>query len=514
MNKLELFKTLRQHRKLAEKRMVDLEKNKVAKWLSYIATAFVIIYVLMFAIMFASIGNNLRTMSSIEFLFCLLPGIVLLDFSTRFMAQQTPSQIVKPYVLLPLPKYMCVDFFLGGQMLNWTNIFWFVLVIPYCLMAVIFSYGIWAFIGILLLFWLIELCISQFYLIVRTLINDTLLWWIMPIAFVIAGLMPGFNWNKSEYIFSNFTKFFDIENFFRFYGQLGTGIEEGKSWPYLLFIIILAVLLFVNRRIQYTHVMTELTRVEKTITVGNKNRMKFLDRLGELGLYLGLEIKTTYRNKNPRKSFIMGICIVVLFSLLVSFTDVYDSTYMGNFWCLYNYAIFGAMTLVKIMANEGNYIDGLMVRHENILQILRAKYWFNCIVLLLPFTLMMPTVISGKWTFLMVLSYGVFTAGFQFFMLFQLAVLNRITQPMNTKFISKNGMENSKWQIIIEMFSLFVPVVFVSILQTVLNDTTAHLTMLGIGLVFILTHRIWLRNIYKRFMQRRYESLAGFRACR
>ncbi len=514
MKRLELFKTLRKHRRLAEERMIDLEKNKAAKWIMYIAAAFVVLYLIIYAIIFALIANDMRTMSSIEFLLCALPVIFALDFSCRFMMQQTPSQVVKPYVLLPISKYTCVDFFLTGQMLNTSNLIWFFFLVPYCLMSVVFSYGLWACVGVLFFFWVFELCISQFYLIVRTLINDTLLWWLMPLALVIIAMLPGADFSNIDYIFSNFTKFYDFEDFFRFYGNIGEAMEEGSFVPYIGIVSLLALLFFINRRIQFSHVMSELSRVEKVVTVSGKNRLKFLDKLGKIGLFLGLEIKTSLRNKNPRKGFIMGISIVIMFSMLIIFTDVYDSVYMGNFWCMYNYTIFGAMSLVKIMCNEGNYIDGLMVRKENILQILRAKYFFNCIILLLPFCLMLPTVISGKWDFMMVFSYAIFTAGFQFFLLFQLAVSNRISQPLNTKFISKSGMENSKWQVIIEMFALFVPVVFVSILQAFLGNTWAYIIMFTIGLIFILCHKIWLRNIYNRFMNRRYENMEGFRASR
>lgn len=513
-SRLWLFKALRHHRKLAEKRMIDLEKNKVAKYIMYFMTGLVVVYLLMFAVSFAMAANSIRTMSSVEFLCCLIPFIVLLDFCIRFMAQQTPSQIIKPYVLLPVPKYTCIDFFLGGQMINWSNLTWFIMIIPYCLMSVLFSYGFWACIGLLLFFWLLELCISQFYLIVRTLITDTLLWWILPIGVAILGILPGVKWAELFAGNFKFLKIFDFEDMFRFYGQAGTGIETGQVWPYLMMLALLIALICINRPLQYSHVMKEVARVEKATVIKNPSNMKFLDRLGEIGLFLGLEFKTAFRNKNPRKQTITGIVLIVMLSLITIFTDAYDSPYMRNFWCIYDFALFGIFGLVKVMANEGNYIDGLMVRKENILQILKAKYYFQCLILILPFTLCMAPVISGKWSIFMVLACGIFTAGFQFFLLFQLAVINRSSQPLNTKFISKNGMENNKWQFIIEMICMFVPVALLTLLQATLGVTWAYVTMIVIGIGFIATHNIWLRNIYNRFMRKRYENMEGFRATR
>lgn len=513
-----LFKELRRHRKLSEQRMVDLEKNKVAKWVMYFVTGLVYVYLLIFAISFAMIANNTTTTTALELICSLIPIVVAIDFGVRFMAQQTPSQMIKPYVLLPIKRYTCVNFFLTGQMINLSNLTWFVMLIPYCLMSVVFSYGLWACIGLLFFFWVLELCISQFYLIVRTLITDSLLWWLLPAGIAALAMSPGVSWADVSTQFSTFdfnaSKLFSIEDALNFYGNIGTGIETGRIMLYLIPILLLTALFFINRQLQFSHVMTELSRVEKVKTMRSTSNMKFLDRLGELGLFIGLEIKTAMRNKNPQKSMLMSISSVIILSIIIIFTDVYDNAYMTNFWCIYIFALFGIMTIIKIMANEGNYIDGLMVRKENILQILHAKYWFNCIVLIIPLLLCLPQVISGKWSILMVLACGIFTAGFQFFMLFQLAVINRISQPLNTKFISKNGMENNKWQFIIEMICFFVPVALISLLQMMIGTTWAYIAMIIIGMAFILTHPLWLRNIYNRFMRNRYKNMEGFRATR
>ncbi len=510
MNRLQLFVALRKHRKLSEERHFDSQRNKYASWLMYFGAAYFLVCMLMAAICLSLAANDLKSMSTIEFLFCLVPFMTVADFSLRFVVQDTPSQIVKPYILLPIPKYTCVDCFIISQMMEWANLTWFVIIIPYCIMSVLFSHGLAICIGILFLFWVLELTISQFYLIVRALINDTLLWWLLPIGIVILALLPGCHF---DYI-SDLESFFSFDDFVLFYGNIGTGVECGRVWPYMLFIALLAIVTQINRKVQYAHVKSEVTRKEKEAKIKKSHSLDFLNRLGELGLYLALEIKSNWRNKNPRKSLITSIFTVCTFSVIIVFTDVYDSSVMKNFWCLYDYAIFGAMTLSAVMCIEGNYIDGLMVRRENILQILRAKYWFNSAMLLLPFCLMLPTVISGKWSLLMVVAYGVFTAGFQFFLLFQLAVINRTCRPLNTKFVSKDGSGNSLWQAIVVTFCLIVPVVLASLLQSIFSDDTAYTLMLIIGITFISTHNLWLRNIYNRFMKRRYENLEGFRSTR
>ena len=253
--------------------------------------------------------------------------------------------------------------------------------------------------------------------------------------------------------------------------------------------------------------------MEKTKAYTSKH-YAFLEKRGEVGQYIQLEIKSTMRNKNVRKAFIYAVSIVFILSILISLTDVYDTKYMTNFWCLYNFVIYGAMLLVKVMCNEGNYIDCLMVRRENILKLLQAKYIFYSAILLFPFILMLPTVFAGKWSLFMLISYAFFTAGFQYFILFQMAVYNKQTTPLNTKFISKNGIENNYFQIVAEMSAFIIPMMLVSTLQALFGETISYVVMLTIGMIFILTHPIWLRNIYLRMMKKKYELLDGFRASR
>ena len=165
------------------------------------------------------------------------------------------------------------------------------------------------------------------------------------------------------------------------------------------------------------------------------------------------------------------------------------------------------------MGPEGNYIDLLLVHRENILTLLRAKYYFYCAIILLPFLLLLPTIISGKFSLLMILAYMFITTGPEYCLLFQLAVWNKSTLPLNDKITGKNQLEN-KLQLIIELVVFFVPVALVLVLQGIFNDTVAFVVMIVIGLAFTIANPYWMRNIYKRMMLRRYENLDGFHSTR
>ena len=504
MNRLQIIRELRHHRKLAEKRAVNYEQNKTAKYVMWFLGGFVIVYLMFFAVMFSLIANESASVTAIELMMGLAPFILLVDFLFRFLAQQTPSQIVKPYVLLPIPTSTCIDTFIGTSLFNWGNLIWFAMLVPFAIMSVLFVEGFWATLGFLFCFYLLILANSQWYSIVRTLVNNSLFYWIVPVVVYALVALPILLKGGSE-------KGFD--DFFDFYAGIGTAISDGSSLPYLGAFALLVVLVAINRRLQMTNVMRELSKTEQT-KLRNVSQFAYFDRFGEVGQYIKLEIKSILRNKNPRKGFIVATALVLMMSILIAYTTVYDGQFGTNFWCVYNFFIYGSMQLTKIMCNEGNYIDGLMVRRENILKLLKAKYIFSTATLVFPFVLMLPPVISGKWSLLMVVSYAIFTAGFQYFILFQMAVYNKQAIPLNTKFISKSGVENNYFQVVIQIAGLFLPVVLISVLLLFLNETVAYIIILAIGAGFIAAQPLWLRNIYNRMMRRKYVLMEGFRSSR
>ena len=186
---------------------------------------------------------------------------------------------------------------------------------------------------------------------------------------------------------------------------------------------------------------------------------------------------------------------------------------MTSFICLYNYAVLPIMTLGQVMSFEGNYIDGLMSRKESIFNLLRAKYYLTTLIILVPFLIMFFPIAKEKITLLTAIAYLIFVAGFVFFMLLQLAVYNTRTLPLNANLMKSN--KSSNWiQGLITGCAFMLPLLIDKLLSALLPEEVAHIILIVIGLGFIATHNLWIKNIYKRFMKRRYKNMEEFRASR
>ena len=250
-------------------------------------------------------------------------------------------------------------------------------------------------------------------------------------------------------------------------------------WLFPLAILVLCGLFMVNRHLQFKFVYEEISK-QKEKQLKKVSQFAFFNRFGIIGEYLKIELKSNLRNKTMKQRCIMSLTLVIIFSSIVAYSDIYDNP---------------------------------MMTRENILSLLKAKYWFYCVVLIIPFVIMLPAVFTGKFTLLMLFGYMFLVAGLIHFIIFQLAVYNKQTIPLQLKVTGKGNFENGI-QIVIEMAALIIPGMIVGIGYLTVGLTATYIFMCVLGLAFIVTYPIWIRNIYKRMMKRRYENIEGFLASR
>lgn len=492
MNKLELFKLLRKHINLSYRRSPAFEQNRWAKVLIGFGGLMFILYLVVYGVMIGMASDGEPGLLIMSMLI-----ILPIDFLMRFIFQTTPTMMVKPYILLPISRYSAIECFLISSHMSGFNFLWLGLFIPFAIITLCGGAPFVTTLFVVLLAQLLIILNSQIYLFFRTLINRNVLWFIPAAAFYALPFSPALITMNKKVI----NKMID------------TYIEVGTSWYFILIVLALIVaLFFINRWFQFKYVYEEISKKEER-KLKHVSQFSFLNRFGIVGEYLKIELKSNMRNKTMRSRCIISLTVVIFFSLIIAYTEIYNGELALNFWGMYCFAIYGITVLVKIMGQEGNYIDLLMTHRENIIAVLEAKYWFYTAVLVIPFLIMLPAVFTGKYSVLMLLAYMLMTAGLLHFIIFQLAVYNKQTLPLQQKMTAKGNFENGR-QLAIELTALIGPIVLTSIGLYTIGMTNTYLVMIGIGGAFVATHKLWIRNIYKRMMERRYENLEGFHGTR
>lgn len=497
MNKYQLYKLLRKNENLKDRRHPMFEKNRFMKFLLifyWLYNAAILLFIgVTMAIGMKGAYNGVAAYHVLDGWF---PIVLMIDFWVRFILQDTPVNQAKPYTLLPIRRSFLMHVYLTRSGFSLGNLYWGFMLVPFGLIAIAVHFGWITFIGWLFGWWLLCIANGFYYLFVRTLLTKHLAWLLLPIAIhgaVIAAMfVPEHNWLDMPCTIL---------------------LDAFANWRILYILVVFAViglLYYANFLLQNSMVYNEISKKEE-VEVKKTAKMSFLDRYGRLGEYLKLEVRMKTRNKTVKMQFATGIGLMLMFCIMMYFSDAYSSGLGKSFVCLYNYAVLGTMTLISIMCHEGNYIDGLMSRRESIYQLLRAKYYFNSFLLIIPPIFFIPLMVVGKLSIWMNLGYLFFTVGIIYPILFQMAVYNKDTLPLNQKLTGKQG---NATQQIVSIAILLLPIAIERLSVLLLGDIWGYILLICLGSIGIATHKIWLRNIYQRFMARRYTNMEGFRASR
>ncbi len=499
-----IYSELLHHRRLAERRSLFHGKNQTAKIIFGITGIFVLIYLLVLAITLALMVSKDQSTSPTGILFSLAPFLFIIDFLLRFIVQQTPAQMIKPYSLLPLPRHACIESFLISNLLSIGNFTWQVMIIPYSIMAIMPREGIIMALGSIIAYQFIIWLSSLFYLLVRTRITDSIFWLILPVALLAILILPVYAGKNAGW-----------DQYFDFYSTIGKHIAR-INWIYWLGLIGIMIILFLfNRKEQEDHVIKELSK-QSTTTLQHIRQYRLFDRFGMIGEYIKLEFKLVFRNKNPRKTLLLVIFYILFNFVLYLCTGIKGgnelSSWKADFWCFICFLIPGGILSSRLMSYEGNYIDFYMIHKNNLYQLLLTKYY--CYLCLLPVSIFVSVIalIMGKWSLLMITAYTLYTAGPNNIMILHTAIINDQTTPLDTKLISRTNNSYNYVNMLIQFGAILLPVIIISIFKALFNPSIAYWALILFSIPFLLSHKWWIQKIYRKMMNRKYEHLENFRA--
>lgn len=307
-----LLSIIRKNDKLAAKRNPSFERNRFAKFIIYFMVAFWAAYLIFIGITLAlGLKEGIQNMEPYHVFNQFIIYLLFADFLLRFMGQPATSQEIKPYLLFPIKKNKLIDTFLLQSGLSIFNLFWFFLVLPFAVITIPETYGFWGVILYLFGMWLLFIMNNYWYQICKTLLRQKTIYLLLPAAvygsILAVDLLP-----KTNY-------------FGRFTMNLGEGFIQGNIIAFIGVIAVILLLFIINRYMQIYLMYKELGKVEDS-NIKRVSQFKFLDRYGEVGEFMRLELKLCLRNKAVKHQVRMGFIIMLAFSFVLAFTDVYNGT--------------------------------------------------------------------------------------------------------------------------------------------------------------------------------------------
>ena len=496
-----LLTEIRRNQKLAAKRNPMYDRNRFAKFLIYLFTAFWAAYLVLIGVSLSfAFEEDIPGMEPYDALDSVLILFLLIDFLIRFLFP-TPAQEIKPYLLLPVSRQRLINTLLVQVGLKLYNLFWLFLFVPFAALTAARYFGVAGVTGYAVGIWLLMTANAYWSILVRALARQHTLWLLLPAA--VYGLLALLEFVPSQGQWSASS-------------PCGLG-EAFLRWNLLAHAGVLAVivlLLLVNCRVQTACIYSELGRKEDS-RVRHFSRYGYLERFGMTGEYMRLELRMIFRNKTPRKELpddvhCPGSFAAMLFGITQESTQ---SVYSIQLYSIYCFTGFAVSILTRIMAYEGNYLDGLMVRRESLLSLFRAKYYFHCLLLVFPLVLLLPSIIWSGLPAGLVVSQLFLTAGIILPLIMQLAWINRKTAPLDASIMGK-GQWNSPYQMVIVFFAFFFPILFSNLLFLVLSENMAYLVCTLLGMAGIAAQPLWMRYLYRQVIRKKYDILTNLRDTR
>ena len=423
--------------------------------------------------------------------------LLLFDFTIKYIFKKLKSMQIAPYLTLPVKRKNLFNFLLIKEFSNIWNLYFLFLVVPFAFRSITPDFGFFATLSYIIFFY--SLCIGNSLLVNAADYISKRKAWFVIIPFIAVAAIIGI------------AVIPDI-HFGVFTVKLGQWILHHNLLVWICQLLILAGLWLWNLSLMREGLYRELQGKK----VSSKSRMfniSFLDRFGEIGNFINLEIKMLWRAKRLKQQ-LFALVIMLFFFYFILYSSAASQSY--NFFNLLFFGIFSLGGLGLIMSQfmftaESSFFDGLMARNHSLINMLKGKYYLYVAYGFLVALLMMIPVAHGKLTFLFVISLFFYTSGLVFFGMFQNAVYNKSYMDL-----FDGGMMNWKGtsgnMVVTTLLGMLLPFILVFIIHVIFSLKVTCYFMLITGLVFTLTHNIWLKWIYKRFLKRKYTNMEGFRS--
>lgn len=248
--------------------------------------------------------------------------------------------------------------------------------------------------------------------------------------------------------------------------------------------------------------LNQLEMQEKSKT-HKKKRLSFLDRLGDIGLYINLQLGILL-HKRPKQIItgqllFMGIVAYQAYKLQSS-----SSVDMIFFWLVFGMGQSSRLLTLVGFGHESTYFDLLLMHPRSTYQIIRAKYYTSIILVLVSALLYSVLCFLGLIPFKLLFYAIAYIIGIQSVM--ELFTLPYIKGRLEIGVTTKQKMGTMTWVII---GTITILTVVVGALGNKFEEVYWILTAFAV--IMLLISSLWLKLIYRLFLKHKEELASSFR---
>ncbi|WP_336689283.1 MULTISPECIES: DUF5687 family protein [unclassified Chryseobacterium] len=412
------------------------------------------------------------------------------DLIAKYIWQELPTQNIKPFLTLNIPKKTLVNYMLGKTFLSAFSWFNSLFLITFSIIALFNGYDVLGVVG-----WLIGISLL-FYLnnFINILFNDK-----ETIAIVVGCVFAA----VAGLAYYNIVPVLDYSEqfFYNFFER-----------PY--FVVISIGLFFGLWRICYNHIrkifyLDEGLEAKKEI--GRTENITFLNKYGAIGTFINNDIKMLKRNK-VTKGILWGSIMFLFYGLLMFSSPVYKTPAMMMFMGLFVTGGFQFMFGQRVPAFDSSYYPLMMTLNVPYKEYLKAKWWLMNIVTAFSMILAVCYAYFGWEMYLTFFAAGIYNIGVNSQFTLWSGAFNKTQMDLNAKekrFGQKNSFNVKALLLLIP--KMFLPMLVFALMQKFFSITAGVISIGVLGVIgFFIREKIF-DIIVKHYKVEKYSTLEAFK---
>ncbi len=418
----------------------------------------------------------------------------LVDFVLRFKFQSISLLDLQHYLFLPFSTKKLFNFPLISSLLSYFNVLAFLVLLPFFFVHVIPNYSI----------------------------SESIVWFtyiyggILAVNFLSLGVK--FIFSKKALLgyilFAVILVLLTLENRGILSLSKGYAAFVHYAMSHLWMIILPISLVLISYRFAYQLMVKN--RYDESFTANKKSSSKlitfqFLEKYGNLGHLIMLELKFILRNKKTKSMLFTGI-FFLFYGLMFYGNEIvniysFKIIFVGLFMCSGFIMNIGQIAL----SGYSSHFDGLMTLALPIKTLFRVKYILYALAMILSYILTLPYYFLDEtipFVNLTLLVYGVGIFPYVF-----LYVANFKYQPFDITQNKKFDIQGFNILNFIPLIPvLLIPFCIHGICYLLGNVLFTYYILLGLGILGIATNSYWLGVIERKFHEQKYKLAEGFRS--
>ena len=416
----------------------------------------------------------------------------LIGLLFRFQMQELPSLSIQPYLTQNIPRKMMLRFLNVRSLVHIINFLPLFVFIPFTIVVITPAYG--TVVAVCFLITMFALVINNHFLnmyIKRKSISNS--WYLLGILLLIAAL-KGLDYLKVL----SFEKTSSSVFIFLLHHPLLCIIPVALATATFL----------INNQYLRSHLYIEELVSEKKLAATKD--YSFLNKYGNMGDMIALELKMIFRNKRPRSTVIIS-AVILLYGFMFYPKYVQSESYTAIFlFALIITGIFISNYGQFLFAWQSSHFDGMMTYNINMRQYIKAKYALFLVVCSTQFVL---ASFYGfmSWRILPIqLAAFLYGIGVNSFVTIYAATYNyRYLNLTKSASMNFQGIGGVQW--LQSLLFAFGPALIFYVLNRFLGFWVAIISISAMGIIGLACKEMLIDWLSVQFNIRKHRILEGFR---